>query len=184
MAEEKESGVFFDIGPGVNFAQDVDVEIEGFSGEAELDPGLRVGASVGYQINRYLGVEVDGAYVWNPFDDSDSSLTHVPLIANAVLRFPIARLEPYVGAGVGGSANVLAIRDFDEDFDEDDADADFNFAWQAMAGLRFRFHENMSVGVGYKYLGTSESDYEIEGVDVKIGTAHNHTVNAAFHMLF
>ena len=180
-AADKESGVYFNVGAGVNWAQDVDVEIAGLSGTADLDVGARLGLGVGYNINKYLGVEFDTGFLWNDFDGFDGSLWHVPFIVNGVFRYPNdSKFEPYLGGGIGGSCNILHI----DDFGIDDTDADFNFAWQALAGVRYKFLENMSLGIGYKYFGTSSSDYDIEGISVDIDTSNNHTLNVVFNVVF
>jgi len=180
-AADEVSGLYLDAGVGVNWAQDVDIDVAGLSGTGDLDVGSRVGVAVGYNFNEYLGVELDSAWLYNEFDKTDSSISHLPLMLNGVVRFPTdSGLEPYLGAGFGGSINLLYI----DDLGIEEGDADFNFGWQAMAGLRYRFRNHMSVGVGYQYFGTSSSDYEIEGVHVDVGTSHNHTLDFTFNVEF
>ena len=180
-ADEKESGLYlnFDIGP--SWAEDVHIDVAGISGNADLDVGLRMAVMLGYNFNRYVGLEFDTGFIYNEFDQSNSSLSHVPLMANGMFRYPTdIGLEPYLGAGVGGSVNVLYI----DGNGNNDSDADFNFAWQAMAGLRYRFRNHMAVGIGYKYFGTLDSNYDIEGVNVDVGTSNNHMLALSFNAQF
>ena len=180
-AAEKESGLYFHVGVGPNFAESVDLKISGVSLSGDLDAGVRVSAGVGYNFNKYLGVEFDTGFISNTFEDLHGTLSHIPYMANGVFRYPIGnRLEPYIGGGIGGSSNFLFIHDFGLD----DSDVDFNFAWQAMAGLRYKFADNMSIGAGYKYFGTSGGDYHIDGANVHVGNSNNHTLNIAFNMQF
>jgi opacity protein-like surface antigen len=180
-AAEKESGVYLNVDIGPSWAEDVRIDVAGISGDAELDVGVRMGLALGYNFNRYLGLEFDTGFLYNEFDQTDSSLSHVPFMANGVFRYPTdIGLEPYVGAGIGGAVNVLYINDFGID----DSDADFNFAWQAMAGLRYRFANHMAIGVGYKYFGTLDSNYGIEGVNVDVGTSNNHMLDLSFNVQF
>ncbi len=180
-AVEKESGFYINVGIGANLAESVDLQIASVSSSADLDVGVRLGVGVGYNINRYLGVEFDTGFLWNEFDDADGSLSHIPFMVNGVVRFPNAsKFEPYLGGGIGGSANILYI----DDVGVDDADTDFNFAWQAMAGVRYKFNKNIALGVGYKYFGTSSSSYDIDWVDVDIDTSNNHTINLVFNVMF
>ena len=180
-AAEKESGVYVNFGVGPNFAESVDLKISGVSLSGDLDVGVRVSAGVGYNFNKYLGVEFDTGFVSNTFEDFHGTLSHIPYMANGVFRYPIGtRLEPYIGGGVGGSSNFLYI----DDFGLHDSDVSFDFAWQAMAGLRYKFAENMSIGAGYKYLGTLSGDYHIDGNNTHVGNSNNHMLNFAFNMRF
>jgi len=182
-AEEKESGFFFNVGTGVNWAEDVDMEVAGVSSTADLDVGIRVAIGGGYNINKYLGVGFETGYIWNGFDGNDNSLSHLLGMFNGELRIPNASpLEPYLGGGIGGSLNILYFDD--SGFLDWDVDSDFNFAWQALAGIRYKFVPNISLGVGYKYFGTANSDYHINGANVHIGTSNNHSLNVAFNMVF
>ena len=181
-ASAADTGLYFNADAGANWAQDPDVEIGGLSGDVELDVGFRFSAGVGYNLNKSWGFEFDTGWVFNDIKDAgDSSLSHVPFIVNAVYRFPLgAKFESYIGAGAGGTYSVLTV----DDVGVDDDDGDVVFAWQAIAGVRYLLSETMSVGVGYKYLGTSESEYDIQGVSVKIDTVHNHTFGAVFNWKF
>ncbi len=178
---DKDSGVYMNVDVGVNWAEDVHVNVEGISGNADLDVGSRLGIGVGYNFNKYLGVEFDTGWLWNEFSSTDSSLSHLPFMLNGVFRYTNETgFEPYVGGGIGGSVNIVYL----DDFGINDTDSEFDFAWQALAGLRYRFRNHMSVGVGYKYFGTTDSGYHLDGVHVKLGTSNNHTLDFQFNVQF
>ena len=140
-AADPETGVYFHAGVGANWADDLDVEIAGISGSVDLDVGARLGLGVGYNFNKYMGVEFDTGFLWNDFDDFDASFWHLPFMVNGVFRYPNASgFEPYLGGGVGGSLDILYV----DDFGIEDTDTDFNFAWQFLAGVRYMIQENMS----------------------------------------
>ena len=189
-ARAADTGLYFDASAGANWAQDADFKVSGFSGSADFktDVGFRFSAGVGYNLNKNWGVEFDTGWVWNSIDkigntsfSTDSSFSHIPFIVNVVYRYPIgAKLETYIGGGIGGAYSVLTI----DDNGVDDDDGDVVFAWQAIAGVRYNISETMSVGVGYKYLGTTEGEYSIAGGNVKIDSVHNHTFAAVFNWKF
>ena len=181
-------GLYFNADVGANWAQDADVKREGPFGanitdDLETDVGFRFSAGVGYNLNHNWGVEFDTGYVWNGIKDSgDSSFSHIPFIVNVVYRYPIgAKLETYIGGGVGGVYSVFTA----DDGPLDDDDADVVFGWQAIAGIRYLLSETMSVGVGYKYMGTDEGEYDINGLGkFKIDSVHNHSFSAVFNWKF
>ncbi len=180
-AAEKDSGFYFRVGIGPNFGPDPGVKISGASVNGDLDTGIRATAAVGYEFNRYLSAEFETGYIWNTFEHFDGALGHIPALLNGIFRYPIGKnFEPYVGAGLGSSADLLHIHDFGLN----DTDTDLNFAWQAMAGLRYKFADHMSLGLGYRYFGTTGSAYNIDGEHVQLGTSNNHSVNVAFRMRF
>jgi OmpA-OmpF porin, OOP family len=181
-AAAADKGWYFLAEGGVAIGQDVNAEVGGASGEAEVDVGTRFDLGVGYSLNKNWALEFDTGWVWNRFTDTDGSISHIPLMINGVFRYPMAggKWVPYIGAGLGGTYSMLDV----DDGTLDDSDGDFNFAWQGMAGIKYMIKENMSLGLGYKYLATLESNFEIEGVDVSLENSHNHAFGLVFNMSF
>ncbi|MEY2409912.1 MAG: OmpA-OmpF porin, family [Verrucomicrobiota bacterium] len=178
-AADPDHGLYFNAEAGANWASDVTIGGAG-SGTAEMDIGFRAGAAVGYNVNKYIGVEFDTGWVWNKFKNVDGSLSQIPLIVNGVFRYPLSqKWETYAGGGVGGSYSILDLNGA-----VDDSDGDFVFAWQVLAGFRYKIKENMSIGLGYKYLGTTRGNYDVGGVNVSISDVHNHTFGAVFNLKF
>jgi OOP family OmpA-OmpF porin len=183
-----EPGLYFNADAGANWAQDADFKVGGSTADFKTDVGFRFSAGVGYNLNKNWGVEFDTGWVWNSIDkiggtsvSDNNTFEHLPFIINVVYRYPIgAKLETYIGAGIGGVYSHLTI----DEGSVDDDDGDIVFGWQAIAGIRYSISETMSVGVGYKYLGAAEGKYDIEGTSVKIDGVHNHTFAAVFNWKF
>lgn len=186
-AKAADPGPYFNASAGANWAADADLGGDA-SGKMKTDVGFRFSAGVGYNLNKNWGVEFDTGWVWNSINkfggvsfSDDNSFEHIPFIINAVYRYTIgAKLETYIGGGVGGVYSHLTI----DQGPVDDDDGDVVFGWQAMAGVRYLISETMSVGVGYKYLGTAEGEYDIQGARIKIDSVHNHTFAAVFNWKF
>ena len=181
-AAEKESGWYWLVEAGVNIGQDVNVEVDGVPGEAEVDTGVRFDVGVGYNLTKNWGVEFDTGWIWNRFTDTDGSMSHIPFMINGVFRYPMkdGKWVPYIGAGIGGTYSLLDVNDAGIN----ESDGDFNFAWQGMAGIRYMINQNMSLGLGYKYLATLESEFDISGTKVVLENTHNHTFGVVFNMSF
>ena len=185
-ASAADTGLYFNVEGGGNFAQHVEMGARTF----ELDPGIRVGAGVGYNFSKYLGVEFDTGWMWNHFQDIDGlpgdiTLSQLPFLLNVVFRYEnSSKFVPYIGAGAGGSYSIL---DFDTPT-SNDSDGEVVFAWQAMAGVRYMFQDNMSIGLGYKYLGTTDASYTIHGIgsghDTPVSNVNNHAFSVVFNMTF
>jgi opacity protein-like surface antigen len=186
----------FDLGAAV--PQDVDLHqyISPTPGaKLRLDTGVRMGAAVGCNFNRYVGVEFETGFISNGIKDAnDSWFTHVPLMVNAVLRYdtPRCRLVPYAGAGVGGDVSTLSL-----DYVRgpggvvvDGTSSTFVFAWQAFAGARYRFNSRMSAGIGYKFYWADDASWDVDSIyggshsHIKTGAALVHSAVVNFNMKF
>jgi opacity protein-like surface antigen len=169
-AIDPDRGLYINAESGPNWASDVSV---GGGGHEEMDVGFRFATGVGYNLNKYIGFEFDGGWVYNEFKHIDGSLSHIPMIGNAVFRYPIAsRWEVYGGGGLGTAISILDT--------ENETDAEFEFAWQLLAGVRFKIKEYISLGVGYKYFGTAKAHFD----QATLGNIQNHSILACFNMKF
>jgi opacity protein-like surface antigen len=137
--------------------------------------GGGVDVSAGYAFNRYFSLEAQVGWTWNPINSvqgssvHDTSLSTMPLMANAVLQWPIpqTRIIPYVGAGAGGALTLFDTGGFTSSAPGGPVtlygnDTDFVFAWQAFAGVRLELNDKISVGIGYRYLSVDSSSYNFE----------------------
>jgi opacity protein-like surface antigen len=180
-AADKDSGFYFRVGIGPNWGLDPGIKISGASVNGDMDAGIRATLAFGYEFNRYLSAELETGYLWNTFEHFDGALGHIPAMVDGVFRYPIGKVfEPYVGAGLGASADLLHIHDFGIN----DTDTDLNFAWQALAGFRFKFTQQASILLGYRYFGTTGSAYNLDGEHVHLGSSNNHSINVAFAVRF
>ena len=177
-------GAYLNIGAGVNIVNDVDFEVGGGSGTAELSTGFRGSIAGGYRFTPMIAAELETGYLFNEADDVDDVFfSQVPLLANVVFRFENeSPFIPFVGAGAGGVASFLTFED--DDLGIDDDDSDIVFAWQLQAGFHYRISDVMSAGVTYKYLGTDGPNFEIEGGDFEFDNVHNHAILGSFNWSF
>lgn len=181
-------------GFGPAYTDDINVVVPtGFGPPAnlrlDLNSGFRMSAGVGYRVLDWFAVEGETGITANGFDGLAGTgvLSHVPLMANAVVRCnQLGKWEPFVGFGLGGALSVL---NFDRAIMTpggpvlDGADADAVFAWQAFGGVRYRFHDRMSAGLSYKYLNTGDADWKVKGLGRISGegvSSHAISVNFAF----
>ena len=177
-----EPGIYFGLDGGINLAHDVDADFSagGLSlpGDAEFHTGFRFDMIGGYNINEWLGVELESGFIYNTFSsisiagtevpEGDSWLGHVPLLANAIFRLENdTPWTPYAGIGAGAAISILEI-------DEVDTDMEFVPAWQAQVGVRYALDERSALGVGYKYFGAASQEYDIDGLGIELAESHNH----------
>jgi opacity protein-like surface antigen len=160
---------------GVNLMQDVTYEFWGYSEKLKMDTGFRVGLVGGYNLNEWLGVEVESGFMYNGFkDSSDMWLGTVPVLGNVVLRYDNdSKFVPYIGAGAGGAFTMVEGGGVDE--------TDFVFAWQLKAGVAFKVSDNMSIDLGYKFFSTADQEYS--GGD-KLKDIYAHYIGLGFTWKF
>jgi hypothetical protein len=127
----------------------------------DLDTGLNVELSYGYQILELLSVELQTGTFWGEDDPVD--LWGVPISLNGKVTLPITFLELYGGAGIGGYyVNVDVGGSFDDD------DDDFVFGGQLFLGVGVELGP-VFVGGELKYIVTDEADifrdsFNLEGL--------------------
>lgn len=125
-------------------------------------PGFRLSGALGYNFNRWIGLELETAYLYASKDDI--RVSQVPILANFLVRYEGDRKwVPYAGVGLGG---VVV-------WGPDDTDSGTigDGAYQLVLGVRRMLTEQVPVGASYKYLGFVASSVLIER---RIG---NHSVN-------
>ena len=129
------------------------------------------GASLGYNLNRYLGAELS-------FDHYDLHLTldgvgKVAELGTAIimptvrLRYPLLHdtLEPYLTAGVGvafSQINDRSTRALGRPIESDDV----AFAGAVGGGFDYAWADNFQVGLAGKYLMTTSSNTTVSGTNV------------------
>ena len=191
-AAGQETGFYFTGGIGPAIAQDVDLKdfLGATGGDVELDPGVHLGVAGGYNFTRWLGVEMESGFMMNNIDrigdtSPDATLTHVPFLANIVLRYDDQRcpVVPYFTAGLGGDSSVLWI---DDSLGVDGSDSDVVFAFQLSAGMRYRINETMSAGLSYKFYHADDASWDVEDTAgrIRFGDATVHCITAVFNMSF
>ena len=154
-----------------------------------LDTGVRFGFSAGCNFNQYLAVEAETGFIYNSFSDVDGSVSHIPMMANAVVRYDTKRSKwvPYAGAGLGGDVSIISLNNVEGNgVIADGSEATVVFAWQAFAGLRYKINKEMSFGAGYKYYSADPASWDFAGYSdsIKIGRANIHSILFEFSMKF
>jgi opacity protein-like surface antigen len=127
----------------------------------EIQPGFRVGGSVGYDFGPNFGIEAEASYAaFNPdfvtvYDTGGSfegdgpvtgSASALTLMGNLIVGTQMGSVRPYIGVGGGGalvSANV--------DLFSGVNDSAWTWAAQAFAGLDLALTRNVSIGARYRF---------------------------------
>jgi opacity protein-like surface antigen len=116
--------------------------------------GVRVDLNGGYQFDDSWALELEGGFICNSVDFSNSgqaaarSLYQIPLLLNGIYTLPVKwPVKPYVGAGLGGELTGL------------NGFHDSAGAGQLMAGLKFQMSPRINLGLGYKLLVTTKHDW-------------------------
>ncbi|HMJ91874.1 MAG TPA: outer membrane beta-barrel protein [Candidatus Acidoferrum sp.] len=190
---------YFNANAGASLADDVDLRqfvVPTRGGELELDPGPRLSVAGGYSFNDFIGVQVETGFIYNEIKnvnsrgDDEASLSHVPLLADVVLRYdkPDCKWVPYIGAGAGGDASVIMLDHVRAPNGTvvDGSGSELVFAWQAFAGARYKITDQMSIGGGYKFYSASGASWDVRNTagDIKAGTARVHSLGVDFTMKF
>jgi opacity protein-like surface antigen len=189
---------YFNADIGVALPEKVDVRTVNAPGiftgstpgvKLDLDPGVRFGIAGGYNFNPFLGAEIETGFIYNSVKNVvgngssvpvDSSISHVPLMGNIVLRYdqPDMPWVPYAGAGAGGDLSIVW------DNSADDSDTKFVFAWQAFGGVRYKFNEALSLGLGYKYYWVDNATFSLGGGSLGLGHEKIHNFLLEFNVKF
>ncbi|HUR46019.1 MAG TPA: outer membrane beta-barrel protein [Candidatus Saccharimonadales bacterium] len=191
-------GAYLHAGAGVSLAEKVD--LNSFFGpppgtRIKFDPGIRLSAAGGYSFCPFMAVELETGIIYNNvkriegFGEIDAALSHVPMLANLVLRYEGSKCPviPYVGAGVGGDFSIITLdRVSTESVFADGSDTSLNFAWQAFAGIRYKLNDKMSMGGAYKYYSVDRASWDFGGFQdgIQIGRAKTHSILFDFSMSF
>lgn len=164
--------------------------------KVELDPGVRVSVAGGYNVCRYFAVQAETAIIYNNIDgmsrggNIDGSLSHVPLLLDAVLKYdrPECKLVPFGGLGVGGDVTVMSLDNVRAPSGAvvDGDGSDIVFAWQGFVGARYKFAEKMSIGAAYKFFSADGATMDVRRSrgDITTGSAQVHSLVVDFNLSF
>jgi opacity protein-like surface antigen len=191
-ANGRDTGPYITLDGGVNIMQDITVE--GINGvkikprlsngkfgsgvpsiKQPMDTGFRVGVIGGYNLNKWVAVEIESGFMYNGLTGSDNGwYGSIPLLGNVVLRYENdSKFVPYIGAGAGGAYTMLEGSGTDETY--------FVFAYQAKVGVAYNINDNMSVDVGYKFFGTGDLEYKSA---LKLKDIYAHYIGLSFTWKF
>jgi opacity protein-like surface antigen len=162
----------------------------------ELDPGVRISAAGGYNVNSFFAVQAETGIIYNNIDgvtgggNIDGSLAHVPLLVDAVLRYdkPDCKWVPYIGAGAGGDVSMIALDHVRAPSGAvvDGTGSSLVFAWQGFAGARYKFADKMSIGGAYKFFWADGASWDVRRTsgEIRSGSAQVHSFVVDFNMSF
>ncbi|HEY1788041.1 MAG TPA: hypothetical protein VGJ73_07795 [Verrucomicrobiae bacterium] len=181
-AQDTLSGFYAGTDAGLNLTSDLNAPGVSIS----LRPGVRGDGSVGraWKVADELSVaaELEAGILYNTLDKATTggqsiaaggSLTDVPLLAHAVLRWQFhTHWIAYAGAGVGCAFSSLHLNAGGSNYGLNGTDVDF--AWQGMTGVRYRFGSN-EIGLGYEYFSFKRSGLQMIG---------NNTILASYTFCF
>lgn len=195
-------GFYFNADLGAALADDVSVNrflVPTPGAKFELDTGIRMGVSGGYNFNEFIGLEIETGYIYNEVKGLvgggpkiDASLAHVPFIFNVVFRCDRTNSNwvPYIGAGAGCDASVINLNNTITPVPGvtiNGSDVNMVFAWQAFAGVRYKIAHRMSIGAGYKYYQADGGSWDVQyngNSALQFGQARVHSVIVEFNMSF
>jgi len=135
----------------------------GYGYDESLEDSWAVGVKVGYIIPQIKSLAFELEYTYLAEQDYkgdnglDGDFSAHNLMANLLFRYPLGKIHPYVGFGLGLSRGTIEENSTFNSyhFDEDDT----AFASQFIAGLNFEITPNWSADLAYKYF---YSEYEME----------------------
>jgi opacity protein-like surface antigen len=182
VARGSDNGVYLRLDGGINFAQDPDLKINGQPGKLRLDTGYRADLAVGYDLNRWVGFELQGGYLYNsaeslttgdrPLHVDNTWMEGIPLLASVRFHWHNRTdFVPYIGGGAGGLVSMLSIRDI--------SDTTIVFAYEITAGLIYKIDERAWIDIGYKYLWAGDPNFDIGLDSVKASNVRNHFIGAS-----
>jgi opacity protein-like surface antigen len=181
-ARAEGKGGYLKLDGGANFAESMNLTVDGLSGKLDLDVGYRVDLAAGYQFNRWLSLELEAGFFHNENQSvtllnmtehlENTWLQGIPVLANVYLRYENRTdFVPYIGGGAGMVVSWLSL--------QDNTDTCYVFAYQFAAGVTYRLEESAWIDFGYKFLGTADPEYEIGARHILGSDTRNHFLGAS-----
>jgi opacity protein-like surface antigen len=160
--------------------------------EVEFDPGVHLGAAIGYDFGRFRfegefgyrsnefkemkDIELNGLPLGNL--DADGDLDAFLFMVNGFYDFDTGtKFTPYLGGGIGFASleindiSIAGIINGDED--------DSVFAYQLAGGVGYEITEQIVVDLSYRFVATADPDFgTIES------EYHSHTLMAGIRFFF
>jgi opacity protein-like surface antigen len=166
--------------------------------KVKFDPGLRYGVAAGFQLTDWFALEAELGSMQSQIDQVtdashvDAWFASVPFLVNAKFQYKNAsRFTPYVGIGVGGSAELLDMNYIElNGVGVSGTDSTVVFAVQGVAGLRYNFNDQMSLGVEYRFLWADKPSWEADysygpsSNRISFGQIESQSLSLAFNFRF
>jgi len=153
---------------GVDFADDIEFDIDDGDVETSFDAGFLWGISFGYQFKHVrLDAEIDTSreadvdvhrLEGSKEDGSTGEVQAEAGIGNVLYDFRKGkRVSPYVGAGIGWAE--LELRGFSTDASDLVSGEDTMFAWQLLGGVGINVGEHWVIDFSLRYYETADGDF-------------------------
>jgi len=181
---------------GVALAQDSSIlDNTGFGGSStaiKFATGWRAGGYVGYNFGKYFAVQLDSGVIYNDIttvgDQSVSSfgsahLEQFPVLVEGVFKYPLGKFKPYITVGLGGdfaSFESTGIPFSGPPPNPSYNSSDTTFAYEAGLGFTYSLTRHLDVGAAFKLLGTTDHDWNDNGITLKTDGTVVSTFEATF----
>jgi len=191
-ANSDANGLYVGVDGGGAFQQSISIrDNSGFNsngGDVKFDTGWRAGGYVGYNFCKYFSTELDSGLIYNRINTvgnqqgTDAHLDETPILLNGIFSWPIGKLRPYVGIGVGAAietfdgSNITPVGTY--------RSTDVTFAYQGEAGLEYSLTRHIDLGVAYKFVGTTDQTWNDDSIALKTDGTMTHTILGTFTYRF
>jgi len=171
IAPAQQAGPYVGVFGAFVVPEDLDLDN---GGEIELDESWALGAKVGYIIPQlpWMAVELEYTYLAEQEYEhcNDCNFSSHNVMGNLLFRYPVGKIHPFIGFGLGISNATVEEGSWDDD--------DTGIASQFIIGVNFELMPNLSADLAYKYL---YSEYEFNDIDTEAG---NHLFQAGLNFHF
>lgn len=161
----------------------------GFDGDIET--GLNVGGSLGWNLAPELSLEVEGFYTSSNMAGpliTGAHLETFSFMTNLLWSFDCGgKWRPYIGAGLGGAQ--VTVTDGNFNFLGTTAftgDSDIVFAYQGFGGVSIPFDDSLAIFIEYRYQAADDADLTITnniGGQISISQEYqSHNLSAGLHI--
>lgn len=171
-----------------------------FQDRVELDPGLFIGGTGGYDFG-FLRMEGELSYKYaniNSINDQinnfqfispDGNIGALAMMFNAFFDLHNdSPITPYVGGGIGFAAVHLSDTYATDPLNGRQllygADDDTVFAYQAGAGLEFAINRRLSLDLGYRYFATDTANFNSNPAGAISLKLESHNAALGFRVKF
>lgn len=192
LAQQGHPEWYGEIGAGVTFQSETDLEQAGIPFTTDYDPGFIVSGSLGRQ-SEMIRLEGELVYADSDFDSIEILGLSAPVDGDVSFFGGLVNIfydfetggpwRPFIGAGAGygsvsiNDASVLGVPFAD--------DSDSVFTYQIKLGLAYQYNATTEFLINYRYLGTEDLEFtDAFGFPFSADGVQNHSVQAGVRFRF
>jgi OOP family OmpA-OmpF porin len=185
--------LYLGVDGGGAFQQTISIrDNSGFNGGGNIkfNTGWRVDGDIGYGFNKYFSTELNAGLIYNQINSignqqgTSAHLDEVPILINGIFTWPLGKLKPYVGVGVGVAITTFDGSNITGTPTGSYRDTDTTLAYQGEAGLRYSLTRHLDLGVEYKFVGTTDHKWSDNSIVLKTDGTMTHTILGTFTYRF